>query len=303
MTELQLSARPYERVNHWTEKARRTLTHPLSMSYWNACVQELTAFKPGNVHCYAEGHDMTVEQFLISAYVTAPIMSNPRMTLGSRIYESVRVTQEAVGQNTNLGIILLCAPIAYSALHDHSKGFRNTLVEVLNNSDLNDAQLILDAIRLAAPSGLGKSEKHDVFYPAAAGIREIMSAAGSKDLIAQQYANGFAEIFDFGLRVMQKAQAHDISRYEMANQIYLAFLSGFLDSHILRQHGREVAEEVKELAGHLYSKVRLRHFDSIICSELMKCDKLMKVRDINPGTSADMTVATIFTNETILVIR
>ena len=290
-------------VSHWTEKASRTLTHPLSKSYWNACVQELNALKPGNVHCYAEGHDMTVEQFLISAYVTAPIMSNSEMTLGSRVYESVRVTQEAVGKNTNLGIILLCSPIACSALRDHSIGLRNTLVEVLNDSDLNDAELILDAIRLAAPSGLGESDKHDVSQPATAGIREIMSAAGSKDLIARQYANGFAEIFKFGLEVMRKARAHDLSRNDLVSQIYLAFLSSFLDSHILRQHGREVADEVRELASHLYSKVRLRNFDSIICSELKKCDKLMKVRDINPGTSADLTVATIFANETILVIR
>ena len=303
MTVLQFNTNSYERVNHWTEQAHRTLTRPLSLFYWNACVQELTALKPGNVHCYAEGHDMTVEQFLISAFVTAPIMSNSELTLGSLVYESVRVTQDAIGKNTNLGIILLCAPIAYSALHDHSKGLRETLVEALNNSDKNDAQLILDAICLAAPSGLGESETHNVYDPATAGIREIMSSASSKDLIAQQYANGFAEIFEFGSDVMRQTQARDLSRNEVVSHVYLAFLSEFLDSHVLRQHGREVAIEVKEIANHLYSRIKFRNFDSNICSELMNCDKLLKVRDINPGTCADMTVATIFANITKLEIR
>ena len=39
----------------------------LSELYQQACEVELQAFKPGNVSVYADGHDMTVADFRISA--------------------------------------------------------------------------------------------------------------------------------------------------------------------------------------------------------------------------------------------
>jgi triphosphoribosyl-dephospho-CoA synthetase len=48
------------------------LTHQqLSEAYKYACEIELRAFKPGNVSIYADGHDMTVEDFRISAQQSA----------------------------------------------------------------------------------------------------------------------------------------------------------------------------------------------------------------------------------------
>ena len=40
-------------------------------AYKDACEIELRAFKPGNVSIYADGHDMTVEDFRISARQSA----------------------------------------------------------------------------------------------------------------------------------------------------------------------------------------------------------------------------------------
>ncbi len=297
MSAPELQGYYFRQVRKWTDRARRSLVDPLSLWYWEACTHDLTALKPGNVHCYAQGHDMTVEDFLKSAYVTAPVLANPEMTLGVRIFESVRVTQQAVAKNTNLGILLLCAPIAQSALSGPPTSLRKSLIDTISQTSLEDSQRILDAICLAAPSGLGESECHDVFSPATTRIQEIMSVAGSRDMVAQQYTNGFEEVFKFGTKVLHTAQASKKSMDEVVSQVYLAFLSSYPDSHIARQYGSVVASEVQSIASDLYSKSNELESDSKFSSALMKCDTVLKSRDINPGTSADLTVATIYVNK------
>ncbi len=56
----------------------------------------------------------SVEQFISSAEASAQHIADPKPTgLGQRILKAISAThQEAVGCNTNLGIVLLCAPLA-----------------------------------------------------------------------------------------------------------------------------------------------------------------------------------------------
>ncbi len=77
--------------------------------YKQACEIDIKAFKPGNVSVYNDGHDMTVDDFLLSAEVSAPNITNPDYSLGEKIYYAVKATRKAVGCNTKLLIILLCA--------------------------------------------------------------------------------------------------------------------------------------------------------------------------------------------------
>ena len=83
--------------------------------YRAACLAELDALKPGNVHAYAAGHRMVVADFVASADVSAPALAQDGAGVGTRIQEGVAATMAAVGQNTNLGILLLCAPLAAAA--------------------------------------------------------------------------------------------------------------------------------------------------------------------------------------------
>jgi triphosphoribosyl-dephospho-CoA synthase len=59
---------------------------------------------------------MTVEDFRISAQQSAEPITRAANGLGERIYYAVKATREAVGCNTNLGIILLCAPLLLAKL-------------------------------------------------------------------------------------------------------------------------------------------------------------------------------------------
>src|SRR3954464_731850 len=78
-----------------------------------ACVLEATARKPGNVHRFADFDDLTHLDFLLSATAIAPVMDEaPRRRAGETVLEAVQATRRVTATNTNLGIVLLLAPLA-----------------------------------------------------------------------------------------------------------------------------------------------------------------------------------------------
>ena len=80
-----------------------------------ACELDVLAFKPGNVGVDSPGHGMTAQDFLTSAEVAAPHLAKRGLPLGERIYRAVEATRHAVACNTNLGIVLLAAPLIHAA--------------------------------------------------------------------------------------------------------------------------------------------------------------------------------------------
>src|SRR5664279_5781975 len=97
--------------------------------YCQACEVDVQAFKPGNVSVYADGHDMSVADFRLSAKVSTEPLCNFDYSLGEKIYYAVKATREAVGCNTNLGIILLCAPLIQAMSQKHS-GLTLSLIHI-----------------------------------------------------------------------------------------------------------------------------------------------------------------------------
>ena len=76
--------------------AARFNSAQLSQAFKNACMAELAALKPGNVHIFADGHGMTVQDFVASADAAASVIAKPECSLGQRIFASVQATQRAV---------------------------------------------------------------------------------------------------------------------------------------------------------------------------------------------------------------
>ena len=76
-----------------------------------------------------------------------------------------------MGINTNLGIVLLAAPLAHAALQARSplsqvQRCEASLAQVLAGLTVADARLAFEAIRQANPGGLGEAARHDVRAPA-----------------------------------------------------------------------------------------------------------------------------------------
>ena len=270
-----------------------TLNIQLAKVFKNACMQELEALKPGNVHIFADGHGMTVEDFILSADAAAQMIALPDLTLGQRILYSVQATYKAVACNTNLGIILLSAPLIEAALLKNEQSLTRKLKTVLANTSVADAQDVFDAIKLANPAGLGKSKLHDVYDKATCTLFDAMQTAAHRDLIAQQYTNDFADIVIVGLKAYENSFNRLNNAAWSTTALYITLLSTFTDSHIIKKNGESVARKVmSEAKTHLIAFNNLTN-PKLYFGKLLAWDTQLKSAGINPGTTADMTVASL----------
>jgi triphosphoribosyl-dephospho-CoA synthase len=266
-----------------------------------ACVAELNAPKPGNVHVYAAGHRMTAGEFVRSAVAAAGPLSAPAARVGERILGAVEATMAAVGANTNLGIILLCAPLA-AAAEVANEDLRASLAQILRGLGRHDADLAFRAIVRAAPAGLGRSARHDVFEPATASLLQAMIEAADRDSVARQYATNFADVFDLGLSNLD-AMWDDADSKWATLRTYLGFLSAFPDSHIVRKLGIQCACEVTRKAASLHASLLTSEDVAQLLPDILTWDAALKADGINPGTSADLTVATLFAHRLRTILR
>jgi triphosphoribosyl-dephospho-CoA synthase len=258
-----------------------------------ACRDELEAPKPGNVHAYAPGHGMTVAQFVASSAAAANALCVPAARVGARIRGAVEASIKAAGTNTNLGIVLLCAPLAAAAELD-SLELRAALVRVLDALDIGDADDAFAAIVQAAPAGLGRAERHDVFAPAQVTLKQAMAHAADRDRIARQYATAFTDVFDLGMTLHAAAITRWSDPKWATLAVYLGFLCKFPDSHIVRKQGAEAAAEVCRTAIKFNALLWSAPEPADRLGDFLTWDAALKTRGINPGTSADLTVAALF---------
>jgi triphosphoribosyl-dephospho-CoA synthase len=265
----------------------------IEAAFREACAAELAALKPGNVHRHAAGHGMTVDDFLRSAEAAAVPLCRVGASLGERVLDAIAATRAAVGQNTNLGIVLLCAPLAQAAERggpDLREGVRAVIAE----SDLDDADKVFHAIALASPGGLGTAARHDVRAPATVLLPDAMAEADARDSVARQWTTGFADVFETGLPAFDAALARWNSETWAVTDTYLRVLARFPDSHIARKHGVIAAETVRQEAEAALARLDASARPEALAPDLLTWDAALKRRGLNPGTSADLTVATIF---------
>jgi triphosphoribosyl-dephospho-CoA synthase len=140
---------------------------------------------------------------------------------------------------------------------------------------------------------LGSSQQHDVFQLPRGTLLAAMGEAQQRDLIARQYVTAYADVFDFGVPRYREC----LQRWERpawaASAVYLGFLAGFDDTHVARKQGPRAARELcKEAAGY--------EAELLACENpktqqraLLQFDQSLKARGLNPGTCADLTVASL----------
>ncbi|MGH6960668.1 MAG: triphosphoribosyl-dephospho-CoA synthase [Dongiaceae bacterium] len=263
-------------------------------AYLQACLTELQALKPGNVHVHAAGHGMTVADFEASARASAGFVGQADTGIGACILRAVQATRAVVGSNTNLGILLLSMPLAAASLDDNSGSLRARLAVRLARLDVADAVEAFAAITLAEPGGLGESGDHDVKQPARATLREAMGAARDRDRIARQYVTDFADVFEIGLPRLRQCLVRWGDEAWSAASVHLGFLARFSDTHVARKFGVHRAEAISAMAAPLDAQLLAANDPEMLRPELFAFDALLKTDGINPGTSADLTVATLF---------
>lgn len=257
-------------------------------AFLRACELDVAVRKPGNVSLASPGHGMTAAQFIASAHAAAVPLFAPGQRVGQRIEAAVAASWAAAGCNTNLGIVLLCAPIAAAAERGPVAELRPSLEAVLAGLDRDDAAAAYRAIAFVQPGGLGDAPAEDVRLPPSLGLRDAMALAAGRDSIARQYATGFADLFEIALPQLPPGPASDGS----VQRIFLALLARLPDSHIVRKHGEAVAQTVMSAAQRWH---RQAQSGAVLdgTPAFVAWDDALKTAAINPGTTADLTVATL----------
>lgn len=266
-----------------------------------ACTLDVAVRKPGNVSLQSAGHRMQAAMFLDSAMAAAGPLFTRGAGVGERIEAAVDASWSVAHCNTNLGILLLCAPIAV-AVERHPgatrpAALREALAEVLAGLSLEDAQHAFRAIARANPGGLGDAPAEDVRAAPSIDLRAAMALAAGRDRIARQYRDGYADVFDVALPALGPGFAcphegacasPDAAATAAVQRLYIALLGSFADSHIVRKHGEAVAQTV------MASAQAWRGADGMDAAPAFAAwDEWLKEHGINPGTTADLTVATL----------
>ncbi|NJD07725.1 MAG: triphosphoribosyl-dephospho-CoA synthase [Methylococcaceae bacterium] len=266
----------------------------LEHAYRYACETELRAFKPGNVSLYSEAHDMTVADFRESAKASAPHLVDFEVGVGERIYRAVAATRERVGCNTNLGIVLLAAPLLQACIaRGNNESLRESVDRVLAATTRNDAEWVYRAIRLAAPGGLGEAPEQDVRQPPDVTLQQAMALAERRDRIAWQYAHGYADIFDFSVPVYHTALSRWGDDKWATVGLFAELLRWIPDSHIERKFGVRFTPRVADRMRLVSQALSMADHPEQTMELLRDIDNEFKSAGINPGTTADLTVTTL----------
>jgi triphosphoribosyl-dephospho-CoA synthase len=270
--------------SHWSQQVSRWVQV--------ACQREVRSPKPGNVSPGNEFADATVADFLASADAIAAVMAMAsERPLGTTILECVEATRRVVGHNTNLGIILLIAPLAAVPVGQTlTAGIGN----ILNATTVDDSIAAYEAIRRAQPAGLGEVKDQDLLQAPTQNLVECMRLAADRDLIAAQYANGFQQVLGSGLEWLAEAQQAIESSSQQITWLAVRFLAEFGDSLIARKCGLLMSDLVQQKARELLRSGWPQRSGS--SADLADLDAFLRAdgNRRNPGTTADFIAAVIF---------
>ena len=270
--------------SHWSQKVSRWVQV--------ACQREVRSPKPGNVCPGNEFADATVADFLASADAIAAVMAMAsERPLGTTILECVEATRRVVGHNTNLGIVLLIAPLAAVPV---GQTLTDGIGAVLNATTVDDSIAAYEAIRRAQPAGLGEVKDQDLLQAPTENLVECMRLAADRDLIAAQYANGFRQVLGSGLEWLAEAQRAIESSSQQITWLAVRFLAEFGDSLIARKCGLPMSDLVQQKARELLRSGWPQRSGS--SADLEDLDLFLRAdgNRRNPGTTADFIAAVIF---------
>ena len=252
-----------------------------------ACLLEVSAAKPGNVTPAHDFADTTYADMVRSALALGPVFARARTrSVGELISDGVLASGRVAASNTNLGIVLLFAPLVRAAVLRHEdEALRTSLERVLARLDVADAAAAFEAIARARPGGLGDAPEHDVRAPASVSLRAAMAAAAHRDSIASEYATGYQIVFDTGLPLLSGALCDEVRTLDAIVSLHLGLLAAHPDTLIERKAGAAAARAVSVEAREVLDGNR----------SLADFDASLRTPDhrLNPGTSADLVAATL----------
>lgn len=260
--------------------------------------------KPGNVHRTRDYDDMVFEDFVISGIVigdavreacTDVDVENPR--LGKYIKDAVAETDRWINNNTNLGIIMMTTPIAVAAaISDSFDELRPNIVKLMANTTVDDACDLYDAINIAAAGGMGEVDEYDVTSDSAKDelrknnqtMYDVLKISASFDMLGREMTSDMPIVFELGYPTYHELKEKSLN--EACVMTFLTILSQVPDTLIYREEGEDASLKVSMMTKDL---LKFKD-DSDFAEKLAEFDDYLYDNGYNPGTTADLTAASIF---------
>jgi triphosphoribosyl-dephospho-CoA synthase len=269
--------------------------------------------KPGNVHRTQDFDDMVFEDFLISGIVIGDLMKKAaergkkykddyslhKIRLGEIIKESVFETDKWIGNNTNLGIIILLAPLSAAAgMSSDVHELRKNVKRIMEATTSKDAINLYDAINAADAGGMGEQEELDVGDAEARGriikenisMHKVFEMSAKWDLLSSELTTGMPVTFETGFPTFKEIKAN-YGLNKATVQTFITILAQNPDTLISRKYGMDTARIVSADADSILQNGGILNAQGELL--IREFDKQLLRNKFNPGTTADITAASI----------
>jgi triphosphoribosyl-dephospho-CoA synthase len=270
-----------------------------------ACLLEVAAAKPGNVHRGADFEDVTLTDFMTSAVVLGQTIDEmAENSVGPTIHLAINRTRQTTGRNTNLGIVLLTVPLAKAAATGHQTLSREAIAQGLKGLTPTDGREVFAAINAANPGGLGNASEMDVQDAEISEGLDLINAmrlAADRDLVARQYTNDFEQVFERGVPLLVEGVQRLGSVTSAIVFAHVTLMAEFPDSLIARKNGVEIANQSRMRAAKVLETLSSAGSPSeqeleSYWSRVGQLDFWLRSdgHKRNPGTTADLIAASLF---------
>jgi triphosphoribosyl-dephospho-CoA synthase len=289
-----------------------------------AILFEVSANKPGNVNFVVGFEGTRVEHFLASAVAASASFEEAAkrgiavaegklkicdVCMGKLMKECVAdIDAWQTGGNTLLGTVMLFIPLAVAAgmTPANDKGnfeaakLRANMKLAIEATTPEDAVRVYEAIGIANPSGLNGAPDLDVndtksknrLLKENVNLYQVFKIASGYDDICYEWVNNFPITFDLAFPYLgDQLKAHRLNTAIV--NTFLKILSERPDTFISRKVGSDNARKISQDAKHV---IEVGGAESKAGKEsIVLFDKKLREygNDYNPGTTADITAATL----------
>jgi triphosphoribosyl-dephospho-CoA synthase len=248
-----------------------------------ALMLEVCAYpKPGNVDRCHDYPDTRLEHFLASTLFARPALEEAETgtgRIGEIIRHAVRDTNCHKGGNTHFGAFILLIPLVYG-------GDIPGAIRAIEKTDVSDAvafykAFALTSVKMNVTDDLDVHDPHTltVIRDRDMTLLDVMRHSAANDMVAREWVTGFP----LTRRGADLLKQFGPGRQAIVNT-FLTLIASEPDTFIIKKHGTALAQETMLVAREvLDGKRSLEDFDAD-CIE----------RDINPGSIADIIIASIF---------
>jgi triphosphoribosyl-dephospho-CoA synthase len=248
--------------------------------------------KPGNVDRHRDYEDLRFEQFMAGAVgsLSGLRMAADGVTLGRAFERAIAGMAEQSGGNTQFGALLMLTPLVRAAATDRLTAAGTTaIVEATTVDDACSFYRAFEHVDVAVeapPEGLDAldvrrgSEAVETLRERETTLYDVMALSAEVDGVAAEWTSGFERSFEAAEWLL----ADDGPIYRRASRTFLRLLADQPDTFVVTRNSEAAAEEATERARAVLEGAE----------DGEELAEEFRDRDINPGTTADITAAALF---------